>query len=71
MDLEAFARAELRADRYPNDEHLLRLFECVTCGAVPLTLTIEHHTGSEPYDFKGVILTPAVTCTKLNWANTV
>jgi hypothetical protein len=54
-DLEAFAKERINAGRYPNDYHHFKLFRCQSCGAVPLELTIEHHTGSREGDFKGVI----------------
>ena len=53
--LKAFAEKALHADRFPNDYHIFRTFECDTCGKVPFTLVIEHHTGSKENDFKGII----------------
>lgn len=53
--LEAFAKKQIAAERYPNDYHFFRPFTCDACGVVPLELTIEHHTGSKKGDFKGVI----------------
>ncbi len=60
--LEAFARECIAADRYPRDYHLFTPFECRICGMVPLQLTIEHHTGSQKGDFKGVIFARCSKC---------
>ena len=61
-DLEAFAKECIAAQRYPDDDHVFRMFRCDACGVVPLALTIEHHTGSEPGDFKGVIWGECTAC---------
>lgn len=61
-DLRAFARKCIAADRFPNDYHVFRMFECDTCGAVPLALTIEHHTGSKKSNFRGIILAQCSVC---------
>ena len=54
-DLEAFAKRYIAAERFPNDIHRFTAAACPRCGVVPLTLTIEHHTGSKKQDFKGRI----------------
>jgi hypothetical protein len=61
-DLEAFARHEIAAERYPNDVHSYRLYQCDSCGVVPFELTIEVHTGSKRGDFKGVIWGDCTVC---------
>jgi hypothetical protein len=61
-DLEAFARERLHADRFPNDYHHFKVFRCQACGALPLELTIEYHTGSRKGDFKGVITGRCSAC---------
>ena len=61
-DLEAFAKEKIAAERYPNDYHFFRPYKCESCGVVPLELTIEHHTGSEKGDFKGVIWGDCAAC---------
>jgi hypothetical protein len=61
-DLEAFARKQIAAERYPNDAHFFRLYACDACGVVPFELTIEHHTGSKRGDFKGVIWGDCTKC---------
>ncbi len=60
--LLGFARACLDADQYPGDHHKLTIFRCARCGVRPLTLTIEHHSGSSPGDFKGVIAARCSAC---------
>lgn len=61
-DLEAFARKCIAAERYPGDYHTFTPFVCRNCGAVPLELTIEHHTGSRKGDFKGAIFAHCPAC---------
>ena len=61
-ELEAYAKERIAAESYPDDDHSFSLFECRTCGIVPFELTIEHHTGSEAGDFKGVITGRCTKC---------
>ena len=61
-DLKAFAKRCIAAERFPNDTHRFTAAACPTCGVVPLTLTIEHHTGSKKQDFKGRITARCGTC---------
>jgi hypothetical protein len=60
--LEAFARECIAADRYPDDNHVFRPFQCAACGAMAFEPTIEHHTGSAEGDFKGVIWGECAAC---------
>jgi hypothetical protein len=60
--LEAFAQECLAADRYPHDRHVFRPYRCQACGAAAFALTLEHHTGSAPGDFKGVIWGQCAGC---------
>lgn len=53
--LEDYALDKLGADNYPGYDHRFSLFVCHSCKGNELSLTVEHHTGSEPWDFKGVI----------------
>jgi hypothetical protein len=55
QDLKSFARKQIAADRYPDDHHFFKFAKCENCGIVPLTLTIEHHSGSKKNNFRGVI----------------
>ena len=61
-DLEAFARACLAADRYPDARHFFRPFCCDACGGDAFALTIEHHTGSTDGNFRGVIRGECAAC---------
>ena len=61
-ELEAFAREQIAADRYPDDDHFFTPFRCDTCGTVPLELTIEHHTGSKKGNFRGIIWAACTQC---------
>ena len=61
-DLEDYANTILKADRFPNDYHLFKLYDCDHCGVVPLELTIAHHTGSKEGDFKGKITGLCTKC---------
>jgi len=54
-DLQAYARKQIAAEKYPNDTHISKLAKCANCGVAPMELTIEHHTGSKKKNFRGVI----------------
>ena len=61
-DLEAFAREQIAAHRYPSDHHPFRPFSCDACGLVAFELTVEHHSGSKEGDFKGMIWGKCTKC---------
>jgi hypothetical protein len=61
-ELKVYAEKSIAADRYPNDYHFFRPIGCSTCGVVPMSLTIEYHTGAEEGDFKGVIRARCSVC---------
>ena len=61
-DLQTFALKTLAAERYPNDYHIFRAFECETCGSVPFSMMAEHHTDSKNGDFKGLIWGDCAQC---------
>ena len=61
-DLETFARQCLAAERYPADQHAFQWLPCDLCGAAPLTLTIEHHSGSREQNFRGIIWARCRAC---------
>lgn len=61
-DLEAFAREQLRADRYPGDAHPFTVFRCPSCGVVPFELIVEHHTGSRADNFRGRVFGTCARC---------
>jgi hypothetical protein len=53
--LEDYARDCINAGEYPEYNHYFTLFSCNSCGAGKLAITVEHHTGSKDYNFKGII----------------
>ena len=61
-DLETFARECLAAEDYPADRHVFQHLPCGLCGAAPLTLTIEHHSGSTEQSFRGIIWARCPAC---------
>ncbi|MGD2145998.1 MAG: hypothetical protein PVH41_04835 [Anaerolineae bacterium] len=61
-DLERYARACIAAEKYPGDYHRFTPFGCRVCGVVPLAVRLDHHTGSKPGDFKGVVLGRCSLC---------
>jgi hypothetical protein len=61
-ELERFARQCIAAQDHPGDHHPFTPFGCRACGVVPISVTIEHHTGSRKPDFKGVILARCSEC---------
>ncbi|NOZ05572.1 MAG: hypothetical protein GXP41_04355 [Chloroflexi bacterium] len=60
--LETFSKNCIAAEQHPNDIHLFTPIGCPVCGIVPLELTIEHHSGSEEGNFKGMIFARCQTC---------
>jgi len=61
-ELEAFARKQIAAHRYPDDYHIFRTFNCDACGVVLFDINIEHHTGSKKGNFKGMIWGECTEC---------
>jgi hypothetical protein len=61
-DLETYAKEQIAADRYPDDYHFFKPYQCDTCGTVPFELIIEHHTGSKKGNFRGVIWGTCTEC---------
>ena len=61
-DLHTFALKALAAERYPNDYHIFRAFECDACGPIPFVMVAEHHTDSKDGDFKGKIWGDCTNC---------
>ncbi len=62
MELEDFARECLAADRHPGDDHFFTLYRCKSCGSSLFRLTIEHHTGSQEWNFRGIIWGECAGC---------
>jgi hypothetical protein len=61
-DLEFFARECINSSEYPDDYHVFSLFACNSCKSAVFRLTIEYHTGSEDWDFKGIIWGECTGC---------
>lgn len=64
-DLEDYAMDCIHARDYPDDDHLYRQLTCDSCGQSSFRVTIEHHTGSEEWDFKGIIWGNCTICGKI------
>jgi hypothetical protein len=54
-NLEDFARDCISASNYPKDDHYFTLFTCNSCRKSIFRLTIEYHSGSETWNFRGII----------------
>lgn len=60
--LEDFAKQSINNLAYPNDDHYFQIYKCNSCHSSIFKLTIEHHTGSENWAFKGIIWGECSTC---------
>lgn len=60
--LEEFAKECISADNHPDDDHRWELFRCGSCGNPEFRITIEHHTGSEEWNFRGIIWGECAAC---------
>lgn len=61
-ELDEFAKQCINADNYPDDYHVFSLFHCQSCKNSEFRLTIEHHTGSKEWNFKGIIWGECTAC---------
>jgi hypothetical protein len=61
-ELEQFARARLAAEQHPQARHVFQPFACERCGPAPFALRIEHHSGTQPGNFRGVIWGRCAQC---------
>jgi len=61
-ELEDFAMECINSRNYPEDFHNFILFRCSSCKSSAFKLTIEHHTGSEEWNFKGIIWGECADC---------
>jgi len=61
-ELDEFARDCIHAENHPDDEHIFSLYQCHNCRENSFKVTIEHHTGSEEWDFKGIIWGECTQC---------
>jgi hypothetical protein len=61
-ELDDFAKQCINSQNYPNDNHTFSLYSCNSCKSSAIKLTIEHHTGSEEWNFKGIIWGECAEC---------
>lgn len=61
-ELEEFAKQCISATDYPADYHTFTLYTCHSCKGSFFRLTIEHHTGSEYWNFRGIIWGECFEC---------
>jgi hypothetical protein len=60
--LEDFAKECIRSQNYPDDYHKFHLYTCNSCRSTTFKLTIEHHSGSEELNFRGIIWGECSAC---------
>jgi len=60
--LDDFARQCINSQEYPDDIHNYISYSCNSCRSSTFMLTVEHHTGSTEWDFKGIIWGECSTC---------
>jgi hypothetical protein len=65
-ELDDFAKQCINSQGHPEDIHNFNLFSCSECKSEAFKLTIEHHTGSEEWDFRGIIWGECTICGYLN-----
>lgn len=61
-ELEDFAKKCINSQEYPNDNHIFLQYKCVSCNSPVIKITIEHHSGSEEWRFRGVIWGECAVC---------
>lgn len=61
-DLEDFAGECINSKAYPDDIHQFTSFECSSCKSSRLRLVLEHHTGSDESNFRGIIWGECADC---------
>jgi hypothetical protein len=61
-ELEDFARDCINADNHQADDHIFIMYQCHSCKRDSFILSIEHHTGSEEWNFKGIIWGECTNC---------
>ncbi len=54
-ELDDFAGECINSRNYPNDIHTFKLYRCSSCKSSAFRITIEHHSGSEEWNFRGII----------------
>ncbi len=60
--LEDFAQESIDSHNHPDDIHKFSSYTCTSCRSSALKLTIEHHTGSEEWNFRGIIWGECAEC---------
>jgi hypothetical protein len=53
--LEDFAKQCINSQNYPDDIHNFIVYNCSSCKSSLFKITVEHHTGSEEWNFRGII----------------
>ena len=61
-ELDDFARKCINGNNYPDHYHKFTLFRCSSCCSSRFRLTIEHHSGSEGWNFRGIIWGECADC---------
>jgi len=61
-----FAMQCIDSQNHPEDIHHFDLYSCNECKSERLKLTIEHHTGSEEWNFRGIVWGECTVCGYLN-----
>lgn len=61
-ELEDFAKQCINSKNYPDNYHNFTLYTCNSCRSSTFKLTIEHHTGSEEWNFRGIIWGECAEC---------
>jgi DNA-directed RNA polymerase subunit RPC12/RpoP len=61
-ELEDFARQSIASQNHPEDYHNFSLYTCSSCKSSAFKLTIEHHSGTEEWSFKGIIWGECADC---------
>lgn len=64
--LDDFAKQCINSESHPDDYHNYTLYICKSCKSSTFKLTIEHHTGSEEWSFRGIIWGECSICGYLN-----
>jgi hypothetical protein len=60
--IDDFARQCIHSQNHPGDYHKFTLFKCNSCKSSSFRITIEHHTGSEEWNFRGIIWGECAGC---------
>ena len=61
-ELRDYADDCINSHAHPDDFHKFSPFTCSSCSCGALRLTVEHHTGSEEWNFRGIIWGECSSC---------